>query len=521
MSDVRVAVVTSDMGLQWGHHEPPPAGAMLKGCTAFGDDGAFQTYAHGRTIGLPEGEIPCSSQAQCPPGWSCDGVDSDWIGACDDTDDDGGIVECPLLDTDSSQLADSGSLPESLLGCGGGGGGGSRRTESADSDLPLEAACLASVGAQGCGIEQPLIAAVRALDRQPGFLRSDALLAIIIISDEDDCSMNGDGLLVSGDLESAQETDPDNAACAKRPASLFAPEVIGDLLLGRKRGWVFLGAITDVPGGRYAQLIDALGGWGQVEKNTDSGWSSLTETIMKISAAPLCGSCFEMSLEWDPETRVSTCDLVVAASSGLEQRIPKLPADLDCAKAEGHVSKEALGWYYCEDFSEASEDACSDGRDNDGDGLTDCDDPGCEDCRVACGKEFPNATGKECVPSCKYNIVLTAPALELTRAHSLFVRCVRGFPSTDPNCQENTAATCTDGKDNDANGTWDCENVLDAKSRERHMADPNCCPMSVAKGNRCVVDEQTFENCPGTSESKLPDACEESAKMLGCNIATE
>jgi len=52
--------------------------------------------------------------------------------------------------------------------------------------------CLATVGGQGCFFEQPLEAAKRALDPalgiNPDFLREDALLSIIIITDEDDCS---------------------------------------------------------------------------------------------------------------------------------------------------------------------------------------------------------------------------------------------------------------------------------------------------------------------------------------------
>lgn len=52
---------------------------------------------------------------------------------------------------------------------------------------------LANVGANGCGIEQHLEALERATDgSQPlnaGFLRADAYLAVIVIADEDDCSL--------------------------------------------------------------------------------------------------------------------------------------------------------------------------------------------------------------------------------------------------------------------------------------------------------------------------------------------
>jgi len=52
--------------------------------------------------------------------------------------------------------------------------------------------CMASVGTNGCGMEQPLEAVKRALETRTGantgFWRENAYLAIFIISDEDDCS---------------------------------------------------------------------------------------------------------------------------------------------------------------------------------------------------------------------------------------------------------------------------------------------------------------------------------------------
>jgi len=57
--------------------------------------------------------------------------------------------------------------------------------------------CMASLGTEGCGFEQPLEAALRALTihaepggANEGFLRDDALLFILFVTDEDDCSVN-------------------------------------------------------------------------------------------------------------------------------------------------------------------------------------------------------------------------------------------------------------------------------------------------------------------------------------------
>lgn len=53
--------------------------------------------------------------------------------------------------------------------------------------------CLADVGIQGCGFEQQLESMYRALDtnltpENQGFLREDALLVVVMVTDEDDCS---------------------------------------------------------------------------------------------------------------------------------------------------------------------------------------------------------------------------------------------------------------------------------------------------------------------------------------------
>ena len=60
-------------------------------------------------------------------------------------------------------------------------------------------ACIAALGEQGCGFEQPLAALERALgtngqpppDENAGFLRPDAYLVIVLIGNEDDCSATG------------------------------------------------------------------------------------------------------------------------------------------------------------------------------------------------------------------------------------------------------------------------------------------------------------------------------------------
>jgi hypothetical protein len=58
--------------------------------------------------------------------------------------------------------------------------------------IPQAFACIAQLPSSGCVFEQPLEAARRALDPaldlNPGFLRDDAFLLVVFVTDEDDCS---------------------------------------------------------------------------------------------------------------------------------------------------------------------------------------------------------------------------------------------------------------------------------------------------------------------------------------------
>jgi hypothetical protein len=62
----------------------------------------------------------------------------------------------------------------------------------AGQDLPTTFGCMSSVGDKGCGFEHQLEATYRALKNPPAenhdFLRPDALLVVVFVTDEDDCS---------------------------------------------------------------------------------------------------------------------------------------------------------------------------------------------------------------------------------------------------------------------------------------------------------------------------------------------
>lgn len=95
--------------------------------------------------------------------------------------------------------------------------------ERSDGDVASTFSCLAQVGTSGSGVEMPLYALELALTERmvdgtnAGFLREDALLAVVILTDENDCSRLDDPIeimiedpLSGGGTAAADECDPAN-----------------------------------------------------------------------------------------------------------------------------------------------------------------------------------------------------------------------------------------------------------------------------------------------------------------------
>lgn len=77
------------------------------------------------------------------------------------------------------------------------------RVKNYTGDLATVFSQLATVGDQGCGFEQSLEAIKQALNNNPsnnGFMRPNAYLAVIIITDEDDCSISHSTMLNPSDV---------------------------------------------------------------------------------------------------------------------------------------------------------------------------------------------------------------------------------------------------------------------------------------------------------------------------------
>ena len=92
--------------------------------------------------------------------------------------------------------------------------GGGRQVNYPGGDLAASFSCIAQLGATGCGFESPLLAMQRALDgthaENAGFLRTGAFLAVVILTDEDDCSADDLSLFT----RDASVAGPNDLRCA-------------------------------------------------------------------------------------------------------------------------------------------------------------------------------------------------------------------------------------------------------------------------------------------------------------------
>ena len=86
---------------------------------------------------------------------------------------------------------------------------------------------IADVGTMGCGIEQHLGAMERALENpaNAGFVRNDAYLAVVVIGDEDDCSLAKSGLFGSSPIADAVNfaCTRDGVECDDTPNDMTSP----------------------------------------------------------------------------------------------------------------------------------------------------------------------------------------------------------------------------------------------------------------------------------------------------------
>ncbi len=117
-------------------------------------------------------------------------------------------------------------------------------------------ACLSALGTNGCGLEQQLEASLAALTRHAapggpheGFLRPDSLVAVVYVTDEDDCSAADDAIFDPSPA-AADRLGHLRVRCALHPELLHPVSryirALRNLQLDR-RGDVIVAAVTGVP----------------------------------------------------------------------------------------------------------------------------------------------------------------------------------------------------------------------------------------------------------------------------------
>jgi len=180
MPDLHVGVVTTDLG----------AGSYtdLGGCRQVGGDQGILGMAENTNrsefcIGTGQRYLVDESPKGCT-------IQVDAPGSC--TSDACTQIDCDAMAVNGEILA----LVHDDNGC--------PRCVNYQGTLVNAFDCMSHVGTQGCGFEQPLEAMKKALDlndtpQNQGFLRDAALLGVVLLSDEDDCSASDPDTLFNPD----------------------------------------------------------------------------------------------------------------------------------------------------------------------------------------------------------------------------------------------------------------------------------------------------------------------------------
>jgi hypothetical protein len=178
--DLHIGVITSDIGT--GGH------TSISYCETIGGDGGVLgmvggTDQAGECLGTDQRYLVDVEPQGCT-------IDRDSNGVC--VSNDCTQQQCDAMQNGTETL----TLTNDSDGC--------PRCRNFDGDPSIKFSCLAEVGTQGCGFEQPLEALKMSLDASlvplnEGFLRPDALLAVVLVTDEDDCSASQPNVIFDPD----------------------------------------------------------------------------------------------------------------------------------------------------------------------------------------------------------------------------------------------------------------------------------------------------------------------------------
>ncbi len=171
--------------------------------------GRFIDVLESLEIGLPNVHIAVSTPDLGTS--ATDGTNKGMLGGCNGTGEAGALRKLP------------GTALTFLRDVDNGAGG---RTRNYTGTLTERFAELATVGTAGCGIEQHLEALKRTLDANPanaGFLRPNAALAVIVIADEDDCSLANTSIFTGDPTSDPLWGEKANFKCTKEGVVCESP----------------------------------------------------------------------------------------------------------------------------------------------------------------------------------------------------------------------------------------------------------------------------------------------------------
>ncbi len=580
LDSLRVAVVSSDMGLQYGaDHDTegfPYGKTQVPGCTdqdAWGDDGRFQT------------SMPDTVKLES------------------------GVVECPQLEGEALWA-------QTLL-------------YEKNEDLATQIACLGQVGTSGCGVEQQLETSVRALSRndaQNSFIKDAHLLAVLVVSDKEDCSIEDRGLFDTPEWKSGTVADVDDpdAGLLKTACNLPAKNE-EDFLFGTERYWnelvsikgdqpraVMFGAIVGVPmgddspcqgrgnalgdclahedmqletdlledgekltrgfapacerrdgenvltraspGRRYVKVAESFGPNGYVSSICNGDWTEAMKEFAWVISKNAPSHCYPKSLEWAPlsknkqeelgcpECGVSKCSLVVTFEYG-EDKGQTCPAefgiDPDDVFTEydedknGEITKVSL---HCPLPRLPAELDCDRAMvrypgGTEAFGWFYCEnwsedfDETCSDGIDNDGEDGTDCDDPKCEACCDNDWRGCKTSckynVEMTKAAK---EASRGN-MTSMQCKTYIP---TDDENCQENTKASCNDGIDNDGNGvfdcndepggdvPHFAEPHCCPMTVDENKMCVIDTAATEANCGES---IPDACMRAALLHGCDMS--
>jgi len=272
--------------------------------------------------------VPPDANGDGSPDWTA--VGSLHVGVISS---DMGTSGYPVTTCDNAQRGDDGvlqNLPSpSIVGCDAAYPKFLTYDVAApDANLAHEFECISTLGTGGCGFEQQLYAVEKALTvhAQPGaandgFLRADALLGVVIITDEEDCSISDPAIF--GDDDSL---GPLGLRCFNNPEMIRPVDEFVTNLLAIKPGRpdrIVVAGITGVPPD-LVQLTD---------EDLASGDIMSTRDFEDLLNDPRMTETVDYSPEGGGNRLVPSCDVPGLGIAFPPRRIVQLIRDVD---AEGN-----------------------------------------------------------------------------------------------------------------------------------------------------------------------------------------